>query len=37
MSPKRKGGGRLRVLPNEYSCAYVAQIDFGDLTPYFIY
>jgi hypothetical protein len=35
--PKRRvgeGGGGCRILANENSCAYGAQINFGDLTQY---
>ncbi len=37
MSPNAedRGGGSV-VSANEYSCAHGAQINFGDLTPYFI-
>ncbi len=39
MSPKAGAGrgGRLGASANEYSCAHGAQINFGDLTPYFNY
>jgi hypothetical protein len=37
MSPDAGGGGRCEVSANDYSCAHGAQINFGDLTPYFTY
>jgi hypothetical protein len=33
MSPNAGGGG-CEVSSNEYSCAFSAQINFGDLSPY---
>jgi hypothetical protein len=33
----RGGGGCFGVSAYEYSCAYGAHINFGDLTPYLIY
>jgi hypothetical protein len=35
--PKCGGGGGCGVSANEYSCKHGAQINFGDLTPYFSY
>ncbi len=37
MSPNAGGGVRCGVSANEYSCAYGALINFGDLTPYVTY
>jgi hypothetical protein len=39
MSPNAagRGGGECGVLANKYSCAHRAQINFGDLTPYFTF
>ncbi len=39
MCPNAVGrwGGSCGVSANEYSCAHVAQINFGDITPYLTY
>jgi hypothetical protein len=37
MSPNAGEGGDCGVSAKEYSCAHGAQINFGDLTPYFTY
>jgi hypothetical protein len=37
MSPNAGGGGSCGFLANEYSCAYRAQVNFGDLTTYLTY
>ncbi len=37
MSPNEGWGVGCGVSANEYNCAYGAQINFGDPTPYFVF